>query len=74
MQGLCIQVHAPYDCYCSLSVAQSCDSCVMFDFVWRLAGSRMRKLFIHPTWSRRLNVSFAMLMVATLAWSFTLTQ
>lgn len=48
--------------------------CVVFDFLWLFAGSRMRKLFIHPTWSRRLNVSFAILMVATLAWSFTLTQ
>ena len=48
--------------------------CVVFDFLWLFAGSRMRMLFIHPTWSRRLNVSFAILMLATLAWSFTLTQ
>ena len=47
--------------------------CVVFDFLWLFAGSRMRKLFIHPVWSRRLNVSFAILMVATVAWSFTLT-
>lgn len=47
--------------------------CVVFDFLWLFAGSRMRKLFVHPTWSRRLNVSFAILMVATVAWSFTLT-
>ncbi len=46
--------------------------CVVFDFLWLFAGSRMRKLFIHPAWSRRLNVSFAILMVATVAWSFTL--
>jgi threonine/homoserine/homoserine lactone efflux protein len=48
--------------------------CVVFDFLWLYAGSRMRKLFIHPTWNRRLNVSFAILMIATVAWSFTLTQ
>ncbi|PHN30236.1 LysE family translocator [Pseudomonas sp. ICMP 460] len=48
--------------------------CVVFDFLWLFAGSRMRTLFIHPTWSRRLNVSFAILMVATLAWSFTLAS
>ena len=47
--------------------------CVVFDFLWLFAGTRMRQLFIHPTWSRRLNVSFAILMVATVAWSFTLT-
>ncbi|MFL1560175.1 LysE family translocator [Pseudomonas sp. O64] len=47
--------------------------CVVFDFLWLFAGSKMRRLFIHPTWSRRLNVSFAILMVATVAWSFTLT-
>jgi threonine/homoserine/homoserine lactone efflux protein len=48
--------------------------CVLFDFLWLFAGSRLRKLFIHPTWSRRLNVSFAILMVATVAWSLTLAQ
>lgn len=48
--------------------------CVVFDFLWLLAGSKLRKLFIHPTWSRVLNVSFAVLMIATVAWSFTLTQ
>ena len=48
--------------------------CVVFDVLWLFAGSRMRKLFIHPTWSRRLNVSFAILMVATVAWSITLSQ
>jgi len=48
--------------------------CVLFDFLWLFAGSRMRKLFIHPTWSRRLNVSFAILMVAAVAWSLTLAQ
>ncbi|UOK37505.1 LysE family translocator [Pseudomonas palleroniana] len=47
--------------------------CVVFDFLWLFAGSRMRKLFIHPIWNRRLNVSFAILMVATVAWSFTLS-
>lgn len=47
--------------------------CVVFDFLWLFAGSRMRKLFIHPSWSRRFNVSFAILMIATVAWSFTLT-
>ena len=47
--------------------------CGVFDFLWLFAGSRMRRLFIHPTWSRRLNVSLAILMVATVAWSFTLT-
>ncbi|OIN44368.1 lysine transporter LysE [Pseudomonas azotoformans] len=48
--------------------------CVVFDFLWLLVGSKLRKLFIHPTWSRVLNVSFALLMIATVAWSFTLTQ
>ncbi|WP_256657581.1 hypothetical protein [Pseudomonas sp. R5-89-07] len=48
--------------------------CVIFDFFWLLAGSKLRKLFIHPTWSRILNVSFAVLMVATVAWSFMLTD
>ena len=48
--------------------------CVVFDFLWLLAGSRMRQFFISPTWSRRLNVSFAILMLATVAWSFTLAQ
>ncbi|WP_353049409.1 LysE family translocator [Pseudomonas fluorescens] len=48
--------------------------CVVFDFLWLFAGSKLRKLFIHPTWSRILNVSFAVLMIATVAWSFTLTQ
>lgn len=48
--------------------------CVVFDFLWLFAGSKLRKVFIHPTWSRVLNVSFALLMIATVAWSFTLTQ
>lgn len=48
--------------------------CVVFDFLWLFAGSKLRRLFIHPTWSRVLNVSFAILMIATVAWSFTLTQ
>ncbi len=48
--------------------------CVVFDFLWLFAGSKLRKLFIHPTWSRVLNVSFAVLMIATVVWSFTLTQ
>ena len=47
--------------------------CVVFDFFWLFAGSKLRKLFIHPTWSRILNVSFAALMVVTVAWSFMLT-
>jgi threonine/homoserine/homoserine lactone efflux protein len=47
--------------------------CVVFDFLWLFAGSRMRQLFIHPTWNRRLNVSFAILMVVTVAWSLTLS-
>ncbi|ROM71900.1 lysine transporter LysE [Pseudomonas brassicacearum] len=46
--------------------------CVVFDFFWLLAGSKLRKLFIHPTWSRILNVSFAALMVVTVVWSFLL--
>lgn len=44
--------------------------CVVFDFFWLLAGSKLRKLFIHPTWSRALNVSFAVLMIVAVAWSF----
>ncbi|WP_248752549.1 hypothetical protein [Pseudomonas sp. MWU15-20650] len=47
--------------------------CVVFDFSWLFAGSRMRQLFIHPTGSRRLNVIFAVLMVATVIGSFTLS-
>lgn len=47
--------------------------CVVFDLVWLFAGSKLRKLFIHPTWSRRLNVSFAVLMLATVVWSLMLT-
>lgn len=48
--------------------------CLVFDFLWLFAGSKLRHLFIHPTWSRVLNVSFATLMIAAVAWSFTLTQ
>jgi threonine/homoserine/homoserine lactone efflux protein len=48
--------------------------CVVFDFLWLFAGSKLRNVFIHPTWSRLLNVSFAVLMIVTLAWSFMLTQ
>ncbi|MGF6097981.1 LysE family translocator [Pseudomonas sp. 18175] len=44
--------------------------CVVFDFLWLWVGSKMRGLFIHPTWSRQLNVSFAVLMIVTVAWSF----
>lgn len=47
--------------------------CVVFDCLWLLVGSKLRKLFVHRTWSRVLNVSFAVLMVVTIAWSFLLT-
>ncbi len=46
--------------------------CVVFDFLWLFVGSKLRKLFVHRTWSRILNVSFAALMVVTIAWSFML--
>lgn len=48
--------------------------CIVFDFLWLFAGSKLRKLFIHPTASRVLNVIFAVLMIATVAGSFMLTK
>lgn len=44
--------------------------CVVFDFLWLFIGSKLRKLFIHRTWSRILNVSFAALMIVAIAGSF----
>ena len=45
--------------------------CIGSDFCWLLAGSKLRVLFVHPVWSRVLNISFATLMIATVAWSLT---
>ncbi|UMZ10593.1 LysE family translocator [Pseudomonas sp. MPFS] len=47
--------------------------CAGFDFLWLFVGSKMRLFFIHPTWSRLLNISFAFLMIATIIWSFMLS-
>ncbi|WP_409300567.1 LysE family translocator [Pseudomonas sp. KCJK8993] len=47
--------------------------CAGFDFLWLFAGSKMRQFFIHPTWNRLLNISFALLMIATTVWSFMLS-
>lgn len=43
--------------------------CITSDFLWLFAGSKLRTLFVNPVCSRILNVSFATLMVATIAWS-----
>lgn len=45
--------------------------CIMSDFVWLFAGSKLRKLFVDPIISRILNISFATLMIVTIAWSLT---
>ena len=49
-------------------------TCVVFDGCWLYAGSRLRRLFINPTSSRVLNISFAILIIGAVGYSLTLSE
>ncbi|WP_347909587.1 LysE family translocator [Pseudomonas grandcourensis] len=46
--------------------------CITFDFLWLCSGNHLRRFFIRPRWNRALNISFAMLMISSVAWSLLL--
>ncbi len=46
--------------------------CITFDFIWLFSGNNLRRFFIRPGWNRTLNISFAVLMVSSVAWSLLL--
>ncbi len=53
-------------------IAGSLGICVTFDFIWLCSGNHLRRFFIRPRWNRALNISFAMLMISSVAWSLLL--
>lgn len=46
--------------------------CITFDFLWLCSGNHLRRFFIRPRWNRALNISFALLMISSVAWSLLL--
>lgn len=46
--------------------------CITFDFLWLYSGNYLRRFFIRPGWNRTLNISFAILMISSVAWSLLL--
>ncbi|MGH8387575.1 MAG: LysE family translocator [Pseudomonas sp.] len=46
--------------------------CVTFDFIWLSSGNHLRRFFVRPRWNRALNISFAMLMISSVALSLLL--
>lgn len=53
-------------------IASCLGICITFDFLWLCSGNHLRRFFTRPCWNRALNISFAMLMISSVAWSLLL--